>query len=392
MPPASRPLPFLDVQGAEAFSRPATVMRWYHEPAFHLLHLRLADRIKHALLVAPTQVLAPHLVGRLPTGQEIAGEVAWPVARGLLDVLEAEMADVLRKRSVCFWLHVYRRIGVMLHPHHHSKTDPRTVMLVRGIVELAITKHGRASDADELVLSNRVKPDLILGGFMRAGIKERFRRRFTKEYRLLTQALRKPPQWVIRDFHEDDFLGVYQVEGLAYQYWKITAVLRALGKGARVTVHEDGSWKYGKDEILWSLIESIDERTEKQDIEGSLIGTWYDNEKSELFDMWKIICPVYNVQRLSPARFFENVGMPIAGDFVSNFFPIRLDAEGWLKAHSFLADDFREQYGYSLEAFVATLWAMAHVVYFPKSWFLANSQNTRDRIFSHTLMNTVQRG
>jgi hypothetical protein len=162
MPPAFGPLPFLDVQGAEAFSRPLTVMQWYHEPAFHLLHQRLADRIEDALLTAPAQVLARHLAGRLPTAQEIAPEVAWPVFRELLDVVETEMADVLRERSVCFWLHVYRRIGVMLHPHHEDKTGPRTVMLVRHIVELAITKYGRATDADEVVASNRVKPDLIL--------------------------------------------------------------------------------------------------------------------------------------------------------------------------------------------------------------------------------------
>jgi hypothetical protein len=270
------PLPFLDVQRTEAHSGPLTMMLWYHEPAFLLLHQRLADRIERALLTEPAEVLARHLTGHLPTEQEIAGEVAWPVVRRLLNVLEAEMANVLRRRSVFFWLHIYRRIGVVLHPHHESKTDPRTVMLVRQIVELAITKHGRATDADEIVPSNRVKPDLILGGFMRAGIKARFPSRFTKEYRRLVKSLRESPQLVVKYFTEDDFVGIYRVEGLSYQYWKATAALRALGKGARVIIYEDGAWNYVSDEELWQLIESIDARTEKQRLGGSLLGTWFD--------------------------------------------------------------------------------------------------------------------
>jgi hypothetical protein len=397
MPPAFGHLPFLRVQGAESLNALPAVMVWYHEPAFALLHRRLGDRIEHALLTAPAQVLARHLIGRLPTKQEIAAEVAWPAVRGLLDVLEAEMADVLRTRSVCFWLHLYRRIGVMLHPHHESNTDPRTVMLVRQIVELAITKHGRATDADELVPSNRVKPDLILGGFMRAGIKARFKPRFTKTYQRLTQSLRDSPQMVIKEFAEDDFVRVYLVEGLAYQYWRVTALLRALGKGARVTVDEDGTWNYASDEELWQLIECIDTRTEKQQLEGSLLGTWFDekikrNENSRSSMPWSLICPVYNVERLSAAWFFDALGLPLAGDHVSNFLPAPLDVGGWLKAHGFLADAFREQHGYRLETFVATLWAMANIVLFPRTWFLAKSQSIRDRVFRYTLMNTLQRG
>ena len=87
---------------------------------------------------------------------------------------------------------------------------------------------------------SRVKPDLILGGFMRAGLKALFKTRFTKTYRHYPGVMRAASQWVIKDFTEEDFVNIYRVEGLAYQYWRATALLRALGKGARITVRAGG--------------------------------------------------------------------------------------------------------------------------------------------------------
>jgi hypothetical protein len=357
MPSDFGPLPFLDAKAADPVGVRPNVVLFYHQPAFLLLGENLTDRIEHALLTAPAAVRARYLVERLPVEQEVAADLAWPVVRGLLDVLEAEMAEVLRKRSVFFWMHIYRRIGVKLASRHEDKIDPRTVGLVRQIVELAITKHGRTTDADEIVLSSRVKPDLILGGFMRAGFKALFKTRFTKTYRLFVESLRTRPQWVIKDFTKDDFIGIYRMESLAYQYWRATALLRALGKGARITVTRNGDWNYTVDDDLSWLIESIDERTEEGRLDGSLLGTWFDEGPRNAKDA--AICPVYNVDRVSSAEMFRQLGLPISGDHVSNFLPASFDARRYLEAHDFLSDTFQAQRGYSLEVFVATVWAIA---------------------------------
>jgi hypothetical protein len=329
--------------------------------------------------------------------QEVAADIAWPAVRELLDVIEAEMAEVLRKRSVFFWLHIYRRIGVTLTPRHEDKTDPRTVTLVRQIVELAITKHGRATDADEIVPSNRVKPDLILGGFMRAGIKALFKNRFTKTYRDVVTFMRASPTWVVRDFTEADFIGIHRVEGLAYQYWRATALLRALGKGARITLHEDGDWNYGNDDDLAWLVKSIDERTEEGRLDRSLLGTWFDEENGqndvrERAVLERLICPVYNAHRISPVKFFRKLGLRIAGDYASNFLPALFNVRRYLEAHRFLSEAFRARHGYSMEAFVGTLWALAHVVFFPRTMLLANTEDSRREMFGKNLMNVLQRG
>jgi hypothetical protein len=105
-----------------------------------------------------------------------------------------------------------------------------------------------------------------------------------------------------------------------------------------------------------------------------------------------LICPVYNVERVSTSWFFGSLGLPIAGDHVSNFVPMPLDARSYLKAHGFLSDSLRAQHGYGLEAFVATLCAMDNIVLFPRLWFLAKSSHSRDRVFRHNLINVLQRG
>ncbi|MGI8568406.1 MAG: hypothetical protein ACR2KT_04730 [Methylocella sp.] len=203
----------------------------YYQAAFAHLHERLHERVNQVLLSEPTSIRSKYLTEHLPIGKEISAESAWPVARQLLEVLEAEMAAILRNRSVFFWLHIYRRIGVFLSPSHEDKTDPRTLGLVRQIAELAVSKHGRATDARELVLSTRVNPDLILGGWMRRGVKTQVARQPSKVYRKLAKFLKMRPQLVIRDFSEEDFLGIYRVEGLAYQYWRARRCYGPLAKG-----------------------------------------------------------------------------------------------------------------------------------------------------------------
>jgi hypothetical protein len=41
---------------------------------------------------------------------------------------------------------------------------------------------------------------------------------------------------VIVDFEAKNLCDIYEVEGLAFEYWQITAKLRAIGKGADVIV------------------------------------------------------------------------------------------------------------------------------------------------------------
>jgi hypothetical protein len=59
---------------------------------------------------------------------------------------------------------LYRRIGVHLSPDHEDKTDATTLSLVRGIVELAIIKHGDPNRTDDVAPSSTVRLKDVLGG------------------------------------------------------------------------------------------------------------------------------------------------------------------------------------------------------------------------------------
>jgi len=93
----------------------------YYRLAFEFLHLNLGNTIKEALLTKPAQLRAQILRGLVSPNVVLDGPVVWPVIKSALDEIEDEMKRVLERRSVAFWLHLYRRIGVSLHPEHDAE-------------------------------------------------------------------------------------------------------------------------------------------------------------------------------------------------------------------------------------------------------------------------------
>jgi hypothetical protein len=172
----------------------------YTQIAFPFLGAKLSARLQAALEEKPRSIRSDYLLAKLPTNEELEAEVVWPVARALLDVLEAEMERVLERHSVFFWLHVYRRIGVMLSPGHEDKTDERTVSLVRQIVELAITKHGQPVEAWEFARSDTVGVEKILGGFYSQAVASASGDNLATVVGLLEESFKKRPALIIRDF------------------------------------------------------------------------------------------------------------------------------------------------------------------------------------------------
>lgn len=162
----------------------------------------------------------------------VESELAWNLTIEILDLIDNEMRKLACRRSVAYWLHIYRRIGVFLSPEHEDKTDPVTVGLVRQIAELAIQKHALRTGRNEFGLSNRLSPDLILGGWMKKGLKSLGGdgiggERIFREYSATPKSI---SNWMIRDFSKRDFIDIYALEGVAYQYWRIRPSYDHLGK------------------------------------------------------------------------------------------------------------------------------------------------------------------
>jgi hypothetical protein len=103
---------------------------YYHQPIFYHFLRVLDGRIKKALHETPINFRCEYFLPLLSPDFEYRGDEGWNLCHVYLKAIESQIERVLRKRSVFFWIHLYRRIGVELSPQHDSKTDPNTVHLV----------------------------------------------------------------------------------------------------------------------------------------------------------------------------------------------------------------------------------------------------------------------
>lgn len=354
----------------------------YYQDAFAYLHETLLSSLREATHARPQKVRAEYIQKSFPPETVLDGVAVWLDVRKLLDLLEASMATCLQRHSIFFWMHLYRRIGVMLPSTLESTTDGRTVGLVRTIVELAISKYGKSEQADEFYSSAILNPDLVLGGYMRRGVRAMARSRPSRTYRDFCASLKQSGQWVIRDFSETDFIDLYFVEGLAYQYWRVTALLRTLGKGGKVIFDANGDWKYPDNAEFEWLIRSIDERTASASFDHSLLGVWFEPALGKSEDA--LVCLFYNENRLPANELLAGFGINIPIPFVSNFLPGLVNIHAYLDAHKIVENAFRFRNGYSLKAFVETLWVLTALA-------LTFSQ-TENLIDEKLLLRLIQRG
>ena len=367
----------------------------YHNEVFYDLLPRHRRRIEEVLYVTPKVLRQQHFLPRLPSVGWVCGEVAWAICWDYLKAIEREMAEVLGGHSVFFWLHLYRRIGVRLGAGHADKIDPATVGLVRQIAELAITKFGDLSKTDDLIVSDQAKFHEILGGHYKRVLQRLFGKRGEAMKRFL--ALHAAPQWVATDFGPADLVGVFANEGLAYEYWRVTALMRAIGKGAEITRSEDDWIDYKSNSDLGLLIKSYDFRGRTHS-GATLAGTWFGQLRSKGLGSWMLL-PYYNIDRLGmeDGIYLPGVRLPTKNFFRPNFVMHAMDTAIFLDANSALAAPFRRQRGYGLESLLIALWGVANTVLVPARILHSESAELPDYVgpqgaFTSNMLNLMQRG
>ncbi len=351
----------------------------YHQPAFHLLFRIHENEIRHELIKRYARVRADLILSEFKPDTKYSGKDAWPIVRRLLDQLEAHVIPIARRRTFPYWLHIYRRIGVMLSPEHESITDSTTVGLVRGIAEIFMQKYGAINGSKEFGISGVLSPDLVLGGWMKKGIRSitskgnRSEERAYKDF--ISFNYKKKRSTVIRSFTKKDFLDVHRMEGIAYQYWRLTALLRSLGKGVDVMFDSEGGWAYKESTQMAGLIRSIDARNLSLNSFSSLLGVWIDQEyiaspesrSDASVKANSIVIPLYNTNRSERGYAFEEAGIKIAQNTIFNFCPAIIRTEDFLKSHEFMEVEFFERRGFSLESFVFVLVALSSFIPVPES-------------------------
>jgi hypothetical protein len=376
----------------------------YHQHVFSYLAKIFKIPVQQALYHNFAEFRGQQLLARLPTGKILHGEDVWIEVRGVLDNIDNEMRKIASRRSVAYWLHIYRRIGVFLSPEHESKTDHITIGLVRQIAEMAMQKYGLQNTKKEFGRSDQLSPNLILGGWMKRGLKSLGGKGKNGElfFQKCAALLRSNPSWVIRDFSKRDFIDVYALEGAAYQYWRITALLRSLGKGEKIIMDATGDWNYVPDPVMRSLIISIDKRNEKYGPFSSLIGVWIDKEcimqsdasaSSEICNQLDtVIFPIYNTQRVNIPGGIDFGGWQFQSDSRTNFLPLCINLKIFFEHHKFMLNVFSEKRGYNFELLICVLVGLSSLTIFPNHGLNSNNADEQKRVMRDAILQTLTRG
>jgi hypothetical protein len=339
---------FLGAESVPEFLGHVMATQYYILPLEHL-QAELASSIHSAQFVEAPEVCHEFLrKSKLPVGQVSPAE-AWPVFRSLLDKLEQSMKLALSNRTAYFWLHLYRRTTPTLSPkYRNGQTSPRAAMLVRRIAELAILKYGKIGDEHEFRLSNEIDPKLVLGGELYRTLSATWGQFAYEAMRGLESKFKQSPQWVIVDFAPTDWVALWRVEGFAYEYMRVTSILRALGSGSHVVIEATGDWSQRpSDDVAW-LLDCYNRRTDYVPFQSTLVGSWFGIEKPRsALDLADSI--QYNVYRRSISEIFKSPLPNIQGDFQPNFIPALVHLRNFFEAHEYWSDPFKQKWGIVLD-------------------------------------------
>jgi hypothetical protein len=324
-------------------------MEYYSLP-FRLIHQKFHVELEDALLHRPKEIFNEILKSAFGTAASIRG-VTWDELFVLLGEIEKQIASVLSRRTIFFWRHIYRRLAPTLPEDMGGKVDWVTKAIVRDVVETAIQKHGALNKRSEFSTSDKIGVDKVLGGWFLKTINIVFKDK-RERYRYL-ESFRARPEIVLVDFMPRDLIDLYFVEGLAYEYWRITARLRAVGKGVDIVYDSEGGLQYGASEEKWSLIESFDRRAERFGrFDGSSLGVMFQPQQAK-----QVLTFSPNVRNESLSPLLAKAGLDLSveeGGYLANYVPGLFDARAFAAAHGYVADAFKAKKGFTLSALAIT--------------------------------------
>jgi hypothetical protein len=359
----------------------------YYQLTFLWLHTSQKPAIRRALLEEPLTLRREFFADFVP-GTEFSGASGHDTLRLYLERIDQEIAKTVRNHSVLYWLHLYRRIGPMLSPEHSSNTDAMTTRLVRDIVECAICKYGQLADIGDIRRSSLVAADQILGGYFIRRLKKAIRKRSIREQ--IVQGLRQSDQFVLCDFHARDFLAIYSIEGLSYEYWLTSARLRSIGKGEVYTLQANCDLQYGGGDLN-SLFTSYDQRIGRGIFLPVDVGSFVTLSPKPRFEP-RIYAPIYNVSGERGEDLLSHLGIGEIGDGpVLNFLMFGVSIDAFLKPHTYLGDQFQQQRGYSLKNFLYVVAALSCRAFIPERNLSRQIEGDEDSV-KLGILNALRRG
>ncbi len=278
-------------------------------------------------------------------------EKAIGLLKTYLTVVEREMANIISQYSIAYWLHLSRRISPMLGT---EDSRPITAGLVRGTLDAAFQKYGKFSPCFRVGMSNEIPVSEVLGGLL-------LDPRFEVERRLVEE--NEKGELVLTNFTHCELPEFYEVEKLAYEVWKASAVLRGVGKGAVLVVGGAPEYIWNElSKVLRILVEIYDNRVFNREEDSSLLGVMFEEVESEKKGF--IPLPTYNLKGTLASKInpiVKNVyKMTFPEEMCFNFLWGRFNLRGFRSAHLPLAESFEKKHGVSLDCVLVVVAALAY--------------------------------
>ncbi|WP_155836789.1 hypothetical protein [Paraburkholderia mimosarum] len=361
----------------------------YHIFPFGHIHVKYSDLIEDNYINKPLAIRINSVRTHLAPGRELPPDEAHAALLNVLKDIEREFRKATSKHSCFYWIHLYRRLAPRLSPKLGISVGPMTLLWVRGIAEQAIFKFGVARGLLDAQLATHVSSRKILGGFLVKSLAKMRDADFASFY---IHKISKSSQWVLTDFRPSDLAGMYFVEGLAYQYWYISAKLRACGKGISIRAESGGSVEEIRSPEQDWLIESYDKRIdvdEPTDGFATNVGTYVrDTEPKVGTSVPCLSCNVTQetISEIDGVRFRD---LRSKEDFVPNYVLGWLDAAEYYVAHRYLEKSFKRKHGFGLREFCLAACAISSILIGSD---LSGRDETLDRSNAYDVCHKLQRG
>jgi hypothetical protein len=371
---------------------PLILHQFYHSETFMQIIAQGAEEIESRLFSAPRRFRATRLGPVFEGRGRVASGDAWQSLREYLDLVESRMAELIQDHSPAYWLHLYRRIRPTLSKRHESKTDANTVALVRQVAELAYLKYGNLSRPDDLGDVRHTRLETFLGGHYYdavgefLGSKLKARRQF--------EDLRRSSQSVPLDFSEEEIYRVFEVEGFSYEYWRVSAAMRMIGKGTLVEWDVETAWfNYLEDDFHPLLFEIYDARIQSGRGLHTSLGTWTEINNRRRDEQF-FFATTYNPHPEPEAVPAWDSNKKRIGTAIEtlNFNMGSGSLDRFANAHSFMSEAFRARRHVRLDAVLFCIWAVSSFAVFPQRFYFAKDSNAKMAVLVRNYVNLRQRG
>lgn len=290
---------------------------------------------------------------------EWLGQAAWNHLHDYLEDVEDRIGEIAELHTHYFWVHLYRRVGLGLHPNLDNSKSPRTLSLVRNIMEVAFTRYGLLDhERGDMGHASTLELSDVAGGLLEKKVVKLLGKGSAKLSRF-EEHFRTSNNWVLRDFTIEDYVRIYKLEALAYEYWLTTARLRRVGKGCSIIVGDDGDVRIGDaggDDLEW-LIQHYDTQTDGRPFDTTALGVAFRGLKKTTPGHLPAVTAGYNVE----GHMWKDICWdPVVKDqsLRTNFFLSSSDLDAFYQAHQFATDAFAAKRGFQLSSLLGFLSAI----------------------------------